>query len=148
MLNCLPEWLYHFAIPSARKGSSCHFTTSLVFGGGSVPALVTVIGMTGYLTVASFAFPWWCMDGASFHTIIYHLYIFSAIGVCSSLLPIFPSGRSFSFFFFRVTPAAYGGFQAKGQIGTVATGLHHSQSNTGSEPHLRSTPQLMETLDP
>ena len=34
------------------------------------------------------------------------------------------------------TPAAYGGSQARGLIGAVAAGLHHSHSNTGSEPHL------------
>ena len=34
------------------------------------------------------------------------------------------------------TPAAYGGSQARGPIGTVATGLHHSHSNAGSEPCL------------
>ena len=40
--------------------------------------------------------------------------------------------------FFRATPTAYGGSQAKGLIGAVATGLHdsHSHSNVGSEPHL------------
>ena len=63
----------------------------------------------------------------------------------------------FSFFFFpsfflarplslslfsRATPAAYGGSQARGLIGAVAAGLHQSHSNTGSEPRLRSTPQL------
>ena len=30
-------------------------------------------------------------------------------------------------------PAAYGGSQARGQIGAVATGLHQSHSNRGSE---------------
>ena len=30
--------------------------------------------------------------------------------------------------------------QARGRIGAVATGLHHSHSNAGSEPHLRPTP--------
>ena len=33
-------------------------------------------------------------------------------------------------------PAAYGGSQARGQIGAAAAGLHQSHSNTGSEPHL------------
>ena len=39
-------------------------------------------------------------------------------------------------FFFRAAPAAYGHSQARGQIGAVVTSLHHSHSNTGSEPHL------------
>ena len=37
------------------------------------------------------------------------------------------------FFFFRATLAAYGGSQARGQIGAIAAGLHHSHSNSGSE---------------
>ena len=37
---------------------------------------------------------------------------------------------------------AYGGSQARGLIGAIVTDLHHSQSNTGSEPRLRPTPQL------
>ena len=36
--------------------------------------------------------------------------------------------------FSRAAPAAYGGSQARGLIGAVATGLRHS--NTGSELHL------------
>ena len=34
---------------------------------------------------------------------------------------------------FRAAPMAYGGSQARGQIGAVAAGLHHSDSNAGSE---------------
>ena len=45
-------------------------------------------------------------------------------------------------------PAAYGGSQARGPIGAVAAGLHHSHSNAESEPHLQPTPQLMATPDP
>ena len=33
-------------------------------------------------------------------------------------------------------PAAYGGSQARGRIGAVATGLRQSHSNAGSEPRL------------
>ena len=46
------------------------------------------------------------------------------------------------FAFSRATPAAYGGSQARGQIGTAADSLHHSHSNAESEPHLQPTPQL------
>ena len=49
---------------------------------------------------------------------------------------------------FRATPVAYGGSQARGRIGTTAAGLHHSHSNTGSEPRLWPTPQLMAMTDP
>ena len=52
------------------------------------------------------------------------------------------------FAFSRATPSAYGGSQARGLIGAVAAGLRQSHSNTGSEPHLRPTPQLMATPDP
>ena len=54
---------------------------------------------------------------------------------------------SFSFFFciFKAIPAEYGGSQARGLIGAVAAGLHHSRSHAGSEPHLLPTPQLMAT---
>ena len=38
--------------------------------------------------------------------------------------------------------------QARGQFGAVATGLHHSHSNTRSELRLWSTPQLIATPDP
>ena len=38
------------------------------------------------------------------------------------------------------TPAAYGVSQARGLIGTVATGLRQSHSNVGSEPCLQPTP--------
>ena len=57
----------------------------------------------------------------------------------------------FSFFFcfffglFRASPAACGGFQARGQIRGVAVGLHHSHSNTRSETCLPPTPQLTAT---
>ena len=49
---------------------------------------------------------------------------------------------------FGAAPAAYGGSQATGQIGTVAAGLHHSLSNAGSEPYLWPTPQVMAMPDP
>ena len=42
----------------------------------------------------------------------------------------------FSFLLFKAAPAAYGGSQARGHIGAVATGLRHSQSNAGSKLHL------------
>ena len=47
---------------------------------------------------------------------------------------------------FRAAPAAYRRSRAKGQIGAVAAGLHHSHSSAGSMPRVRPTPQLT-TLD-
>ena len=59
----------------------------------------------------------------------------------------------FFFFFFGLfaiswaAPTAYGGSQARGLNGAVATGLHQSHSNAGSEPRLQPTPQLTATPD-
>ena len=52
------------------------------------------------------------------------------------------------FLLFRATPMAYGGSQARGQIGATAPSLCHSHSNTGSELHLWCAPQLMAIPDP
>ena len=61
-----------------------------------------------------------------------------------------PFIRSFllSFFLFRAVPVAYGGSQARGQIGAIDSGLRHSHSNARSEPYLRPTAQLTATPDP
>ena len=57
--------------------------------------------------------------------------------------------EKYSFFgLFRVAPLAYGGSQARGLIGAVAAGLHHSHSNTRSKPRLRPTPLLTAMPDP
>jgi len=51
----------------------------------------------------------------------------------------------FCLFVFAISwaaPAAYGGSQARGGIGAVATGLRQSHSNSGPKPCLRLTPQL------
>ena len=57
--------------------------------------------------------------------------------------PISPSLSCLSPWLFRAAPTAHGGSQARGWIRAVATGLHHSHCNMGSEPYLRPTPQLM-----
>ena len=49
--------------------------------------------------------------------------------------------------FLWAAPAAYGGSQARGQIGAAATGLRQSHSNAGSEPRLQPPPQLTTTPD-
>ena len=69
-------------------------------------------------------------DGSGFLTISYHWLFFFCLFAIS-----------------WAAPAAYGGSQAKGPIGTVATGLCQSHSNSGSEPRLQPTPQLTATLD-
>ena len=54
----------------------------------------------------------------------------------------------FNFLLFSAAPKACGGSQARGPIGAIAAGLHHSHSNTGSQPCLRPTPQLPATPGP
>ena len=54
----------------------------------------------------------------------------------------------FLFCFLGPHPAAYGGSQARGLIGAVATSLRHSHSNTRSKLHLQPTLQLTATPDP
>ena len=52
-----------------------------------------------------------------------------------------------SFCLFRATPTAYGGSQARGQMGAIAAGLHYSHSNARSKPRSPPTPQLTATTD-
>ena len=63
-------------------------------------------------------------------------------GVCGTAQPYFAFASSFIFVFFRAALVAYAGSQARGRIGSVAAGLHHSHSNIRSEPRLRPTAQL------
>ena len=52
------------------------------------------------------------------------------------------------FVFSRTVPVAYGGSQARGLIGAVATGLRRRHSKEGSELGLQPISQLTATLDP
>ena len=54
----------------------------------------------------------------------------------SSHTELDPHFKGFDFFFFKVTPAAHGSSQARGQIRAAAAGLCHGHSNTRSEPPL------------
>ena len=61
------------------------------------------------------------------------------------------SGKWELFFFLvfsKAAPTAYRGSQARGLIGAVAGGLHHSHSSAGSGRCMRPTPQFMAMLDP
>ena len=51
-------------------------------------------------------------------------------------------------FIVRAAPEAYGGCQARGPVGAVATGLRHSHSEARSKPHLWPTLQLVSIPDP
>ena len=41
----------------------------------------------------------------------------------------------FFFLLFKAVPTSYGGSQARGPVGPVAAGLHHSHSNAGPLTH-------------
>ena len=70
-----------------------------------------------------------------FAYLVYHLFIYLFIYLLSFVVS-------------RAAPAAYGGSQARGPIRDIAASLRQSHSNTGSEPRLQPTPQLMATPDP
>ena len=67
-------------------------------------------------------------------------------------IPLCQSRNSHKFFFFfglfKVAPMAYGGSQARGRIGALATGPCQSHSHARSELHLRPTLQLTAMPDP
>ena len=44
--------------------------------------------------------------------------------------------KQYIYIYIMAAPVAYGGSQARGQVGAAATGLHHGHSNAGSEPRL------------
>ena len=54
--------------------------------------------------------------------------------LCKGLSPSFSSSSSFCLF--RAAPVAYGGSQARGQMGASAAGLRHSHSKARLEPCL------------
>ena len=53
-----------------------------------------------------------------------------------------------TFCLFRATPTTYGDSQARGPVRTIASGLYHGHSDSGSEPSLQRIPQLMTMPDP
>ena len=55
-------------------------------------------------------------------------------------------GSVIFFFLLMAAPVTYGSFWARSQIEATAAGLHHRNSNTGSEPNPQPTSQLR-TLD-
>ena len=74
---------------------------------------------------------------SSLEKCLFRCFAHFSIGLLAFLL-LYKSFVYLIFFFFvfclyRAAPAAYGGSQARGQIAAVATSLHQSQSNAGSE---------------
>ena len=66
---------------------------------------------------------------------------------CFYFLSVFSHFSDF-YNFFRATPMAYGGSQARGLTRATAAGHSHSHNNARSEPYLQTTPELMAMLDP
>ena len=70
-------------------------------------------------------------------------------GAWTFMRVILPNPHSNIFcLFFRAAPAAYGGFQARGQSRAIASGLCHSHIHAGSKPRLQPIPLLTATPDP
>ena len=75
---------------------------------------------------------------------IYYLYVYWTKTYIKNSQKFF-----FVFFVFsRAVSMAYGGYQARGLIRALASGLCQSHNNAVSKPHLQPTPQLMATPDP
>ena len=58
---------------------------------------------------------------------------YTGLSETAQLDTVFFFGGGGAFCLFRAAPAAYGGSQARGLVGAVAAGLHHSHSNAGSQ---------------
>ena len=70
------------------------------------------------------AVPWWELLTISFNLSFSFFLFFFFLSFCLFAIS-------------QATPAAYGGSQARGPIGAVATCLYQSHSNAGSEPCLQ-----------
>ena len=104
--------------------------------------------------------PWWWVqqstDSKTEKEIWSHISVrFNFLVSSLSIVTIFKHRANTGFFvclfvclFWHIRARAYGSSQARGWIGAVATGLHHSHSNAESESCLWPTPQLNATLDP
>ena len=77
------------------------------------------------------------------HSPICWAYVYVCVCVCTctrmfnSCFIFFLVLFFFFFLLFRVVPMTYRDSQARGQIGAVAAGLGHSQSNSGSKPGIK-----------
>ena len=93
-----------------------------------------------------------CLFRSFFNFFLYwaawDVYVFWRLIPCQSLCckDFLPFGGLSFFFFVMVTPLANGCSWARGWIRAAAAGLHHSHSNTRSEPHLQPALQLAATL--
>ena len=135
-----------------RTAESLHpFTNFSVFSPPSVPGITFLLSfhernlLRSHIEVTPCSVCLWPLSLSIEPSRFIHFHKWQDLG--RSLL-LMHNKTSFFWVFSRPTPAAYGGSQARGPIGAVASGLHHSHSNLGSEPHLRPIPQLMAMPDP
>ena len=94
-----------------------------------------ILAFSFYIPLVSLNLGWFFSLSLSFMTLIFLESIVDWFYVYQCGLVWF-----FFFFFFclfRAALMAYGCSQPRGWIGAVATGLHYSHSNVGSEPHLQ-----------
>ena len=79
-----------------------------------------------------------CLRDSEVNTWNMHLFLYAHTHIQTNICFLRYLFIYFVFGPFRATPAAYGGFQARGQIGAVAAGLHHSHSSARSLTHWAS----------
>ena len=84
------------------------------------------------------------MDTSQVHNLLNHSGNSLGVFFCCCFFVCF---FVFCFAISWAAPVAYGGSQARGLTGAVATGLHQSHSNAGSKPRLQPTPQFTATPD-
>ena len=127
---------------SSHIGDLCHS-----FGNARSNLLCPARNQTGNTTEMSQIINPLCLSGNSGNALLMYALHYMYVYVFKSFIT-----TVFLFFFFfclfRAAPTAYGGCQARGQIGAVPASLHHSHSNARSERLLQTTPQLMAVPDP
>ena len=123
---CIHQFVPHFPFKTSQKADLLFFP---LIKQNSIPRSFLHIPSMSLLVSSLIVY----LSSALFYT-----YIFIQLFIYFYLL----------FCILRAAPAAHGGSQARDPIGAAATGLHQSYNNLGSEPRLRSTPQLTAMSDP
>ena len=128
------QWERFVQPPGGSSGSGCHKWWMLVTFSTKAIHLSLWIYRSRKGEFAEKALPFWTQCKGLFKIID-----------CLSFL--FFSFFFFFFCFLGLHPEAYGGSQARGQVGAVAAGLCQSHSSLGSKPRLQPTPQLTAMLN-
>ena len=123
-------------LAEASAGTSCQGCSSPRAAGGALPTISPLSHKTSPMSPSSVSRKAPCHSGS------HNCSGFSGTALLCFFLFVFCL-----FAISQAAPSAYGGSQARGQIGAVATGLRQSHSNAGSEPRLQPTPQLTATPD-